>query len=111
MSFSAKNLNEDGTVTVFDLIRKSNRRCSPIDAREMLAMGTASLTNPDEESSSNSSDDNAVVVDFAFFDDGFTVPELQELCKEHKINFKGLNKPAIIEKLLEAGVTPEGAES
>lgn len=42
-------VGEDGLLPVFDLVAKKWKRVTPVDAREMIAVGTAALAEPDVE--------------------------------------------------------------
>jgi len=53
------SLDSQGLVTIYDLIDGGTKRCSPIDAREIIASGCGSLTKPDSAPITDDGDDDA----------------------------------------------------
>ena len=99
---TASMLDQNGKVTVWLTGEKKWGKRFPVDAKEMIRCGVASIHSPDgvdfEGKIAEKTD--------AFTYDEYNLDDLRELCATSKINFNGLTGPKMIEALRIAKVDP-----
>ena len=108
-----QNLDVNGLVLVWEFAAKRWRRCAPIDARELIGKGLASLTGPKDESRPEPVRDTTKPPsedDLRREFGGLSKQALRLLCDQHGAAYAGTDKKdQLIDALLAAGATPGGA--
>ena len=99
----------DGMTDIYDIPAKKWRRVYPVDAREMIDLGTGSFTAPGEPAPvpANSGEQQSQDSDKAHDFSKHTVPDLKEMAEEAGIeNFAKMNKAELIAALIAANYDP-----
>lgn len=102
-------IGKDGLTCVWDLVAKKWKRVYPVDAREMIKLGVASVSCPEDKAPEPPPEKSAPLGTVSQPDfSRYNVPQLQGFADEAGIpNFRSMNKATLIESLLQVGFVPE----